>query len=88
MHRYYFKRPGNKQKNYLRTDRRFFTDRTVTESKLIEAGRKCEQGLLAGAGIGLNSFTLEIRYETGNGMSGYELSSSVRRGYLLLVYRF
>ncbi len=76
------------KKNYLCTDRRFFTDRTITESKVIEAERKYEQGLLTGAGIGLNSFTLGIRYETGNGMPGYELSSSVRRGYLLPVYRF
>ena len=62
--------------------------RSVRDVALKDA-RKYEQGLIFGSGVKYDRFSLEARYERGNGMSQYlNLRSLTERYYLLLGYRF
>lgn len=58
-------------------------------SNALTSTKKYEQGFLAGAGINYNKLSLELRYETSNGMSKYTaLKSEVKRIFFLFGYRF
>lgn len=62
---------------------------TIVEGSVLYETRKYEQGLILGTGIKYNRFSLELRYEKGNGMSKYQdLKSLTKRYFLLLGYRF
>lgn len=61
----------------------------LTEQKALNDTRKFENGWIFGIGAKHNRFSFEVRYENGNGMSEYQtLSSSTKRYYFLLGYRF
>ncbi|MCF2447229.1 PorT family protein [Dyadobacter sp. CY345] len=78
------------ESNTFRTETTFFSDKgRVTTGKALESVRKYEQGLLAGVGVTIKKYSLEARYERGNGMSAYQgLNSLAQRFYLLLAYQF
>lgn len=62
---------------------------TTKQEKAIDDVRNIETGLLLGLGGGYKKFSLEFRYEIGNGISPYlDLSSKVKRFYALLAYHF
>jgi hypothetical protein len=77
------------EKNSLRTVTNFYSDKgRVTDTKAIVEARKYEQGLLFGIGGTSGKFSLEARYELGNGMSPFSsLKTTARRYYGLLAYR-
>lgn len=75
--------------NYKRIESKFFALDSVVEGLALDDTRKCEQSLVLGTGVKYGRFSLEIRYENGNGMSKYTtLSSSTSRYNFLLGYRF
>ena len=75
------------QTNEKHTDLHF--SNTSKDEQAINETRSFETGLLLGIGGGYQKFSLEVRYEIGNGMSPYlDLSSKVKRIYALLAYRF
>ena len=75
--------------NYRKEESKFYTTDRVVEELALSETRKYEQGFVFGTGIKYNRFSLELRYERGNGMSKYSaLNSSTKRYYLLLGYRF
>jgi hypothetical protein len=77
------------EKNTNRKISNYYTIITDTEVKALADSRKYEQGLLIGVGIKYQSFSLESRYERGNGMSEYSrLNSTVNRFHLILGYAF
>jgi hypothetical protein len=78
-----------REKNKERNEYKSSAYTLVHDGKLVGSTRKYEQGLVLGIGAGFGKFTVELRREVSNGMSGYvELSSKVRRNSLLLTYRF
>jgi hypothetical protein len=77
------------EKNYKKTEKKFFSTETVEEGKALDDTRKYEFGFISGLGTKFRKLSFEIRYEWGNGMSEYtELTSSTNRFYFLLGYRF
>ncbi|MEH0155621.1 hypothetical protein V6R21_15850 [Limibacter armeniacum] len=63
------------------------TEDTETE-KAVEDFRKYEQGLLAGIGVKYQKFSIDLRFENGNGFSEYKLlETKLNRYQLLLGYR-
>lgn len=75
--------------NYKKEETKYYSRETLVEEPAIDKTRKYEQGYLLGIGIKYNKFSFEIRYEKGNGMSGYKtLVSATNRYYFLLGYRF
>lgn len=75
--------------NYKKRVSKFYTTERVVEQSALNDARKYEQGLIIGTGVKYNSFSIEIRYEKGNGMSNYtQLKSSTTRYFFLLGYRF
>ena len=75
--------------NYKKKESKFYTTDRVVEELAINDTRKYEQGFILGTGLKFDKFSLEIRYEKGNGMSEYTaLHSSTKRYYFLLGYRF
>jgi hypothetical protein len=75
--------------NYKKKESKFYTTERDVEELALNDTRKYEQGFILGTGLKYNSFSLEIRYEKGNGMSEYMvLNSSTKRIYFLLGYRF
>ncbi|MBK6263962.1 hypothetical protein JKA74_02845 [Marivirga sp. S37H4] len=77
------------EKNYKKIDSKLYASERVVEESALEGSRRYEQGYILGTGIKHNKLSFEIRYEGGNGMSGYaNLSSSTKRYFLLLGYKF
>lgn len=76
--------------NSRRKETYFFADQgSITEDKAVAFVRKHEEALLLGVGGIVKKYSLEIRYEAGNGMSGSNnLKSPVKRIHFLLGYRF
>jgi len=80
---------GIKEKNYKKQEINFFGNERVVEEKAIDQSRKYEQSYILGVGLKHKEFSLEVRYERGNGMSEFvRLSSATKRTYLLLGYSF
>lgn len=75
--------------NYRRKEIKFHSTDRIVEELAIEKTRKNEQGFILGTGLSYNKFSLEIRFEIGNGMSNHwTLISTTKRFYFLLGYRF
>jgi len=61
---------------------------TIVESKLLESVRKLESGFNIGLGAEFKKYSIEIRYEHGNGMSDYwDLNSPVNKFFFLFGYQ-
>ncbi|SEI43498.1 hypothetical protein SAMN04487995_0702 [Dyadobacter koreensis] len=78
------------ESNTARVETTFFSDKgRVTTGQALGSVRKYEQGLLGGVGAAMRKYSLEVRYERGNGMSAYQgLNSLAQRFYILLAYQF
>ena len=75
--------------NYRRTETKLYSTERVREEAALADSRRHEQGFLGGLGAQFGRFSLEARYERGNGMSAYTgLRSLTHRYYTLLGYRF
>lgn len=75
--------------NYLNKERVLFGVSTFNEGKAIEESKRYEIGYLVGLGaIFNNKYSLEFRFELGNGMSANQgLNSFVNRYFLLFAYK-
>lgn len=72
-----------------RKDEIYFFNTRVATGKALEEVRKYEQGYFLGLGGKYKNYSIEMRYETGTGMSKMSsLSSSTNRYAILLGYRF
>lgn len=68
---------------------KFHTQETTEKDVALEDTRQHEMGLIIGLGLKARRYSLETRFETGNGMSKFvDLTGATRRIYLLLGYRF
>lgn len=77
------------EKNTARTISTFYTIKSVYEGKAIADTRKWELGFLCGAGAKYKRFSLEFRYESGNGMSDRpNIVVTANRYSFLLGFRF
>lgn len=75
--------------NYKKKESRTNTIERVVEETALNSTRKHEQGLLLGTGIKYSKYSLELRYERGNGMSDFSALNSITKSYyILLGYRF
>lgn len=75
--------------NYKHEEIKFYTTEKIVEGNAIDDTRNHEQGYIFGSGIKYKNYSLEMRYEKGNGMSTLQtLNSSTRRYYLLFGYSF
>ncbi|TKG93784.1 hypothetical protein EYV94_16195 [Puteibacter caeruleilacunae] len=69
--------------------RTYYSSVTERDGEAIPETRKYQQGLVFGAGVIHKDLSLEMRYESTNGMSDYtNLGSSTKHISLLLGYRF
>jgi hypothetical protein len=76
-------------KNYKREVSKLFALETTKIGKAIDETKKHELGYVAGLGVKLKKYSIEARYERGNGISNYKtLGSPTNRCYLLFGYRF
>jgi len=77
------------EKNYRKVETKFYTTERVYEGVAIEDTRKHEQGYFAGIGTKYNNFSLELRYERGNGMTKQvSINASTERYCCLIGYKF
>lgn len=61
----------------------------IEEAKGLDDARTYEQGLIFGAGTQFKKYSIDLRYENGNGMSKISaLNSQTNKFYLLLGYQF
>lgn len=75
--------------NYRKEEIKFYTTQRIVEGEAIQYVREHEQGYVVGMGVKHDKFSLELRYEAGNGMSELQdLASKTRRYYLLFGYKF
>jgi hypothetical protein len=75
--------------NYKKKESKFYSTDSVIEELALDDTRKHERGFILGTGVKYGKFSLEIRYEKGNGISEYSaLNSLTKRYYFLLGYRF
>lgn len=78
-----------KEQNYKKQEINFFGNERVVKEKGLDRSRKYEQSYLIGTGLKYNKFSLEVRYEGGNGFSDFvNLSSPTKRINILLGYLF
>ncbi len=78
-----------KEVNHAIVETRLTSEPKMTEEKAIEDTRKYEQGFLLGLGLLYKKYSVEFRYEGGNGILQLtHLSSSTYRYNVLLGYRF
>ena len=76
------------QNKRIRESKFYSAERTET-LKVLNDTRKYEQGILFGLGTIYKKYSLEVRYERGNGMSEYSgLNSLTERCFILVGYRF
>ncbi len=75
--------------NTRKKDSHFYGVVTTDEVKGLDDARKYEQGFIVGLGSQFNKFSVDLRYENGNGMSKISaLNSKTTKFYFLLSYRF
>ena len=80
---------GFNETNYLHQEITFFTTFNTEEGKALNEMRKYEFGYILGVGTKYKRFSVEYRYEIGNGMSEYVfLQSKTKRSFFLLGYTF
>lgn len=75
--------------NYRRRESKLYSSVSrVEEEKALDDIRRYEQGFLLGIGAKFKKYSVETRFEKGNGVSEYTaLRSSANRYYFLLSYR-
>jgi len=77
------------EKNYLKEETRFYSTITFKEGKALDNVWIYEFGLIGGLGIRFKMFSIEARYERGNGFSDYvSVRSSTNRFYFLMGWKF
>lgn len=77
------------ERNYQKTYSRIHSTERIRESEAIEEPRRHEHAFLIGAGAKYHKFSIEFRYENGNGMAmSSNLNSITKRYYVLGGYRF
>lgn len=77
-----------KETNIKKTETNSYFSEDVIHGPAITEIRKYEQSLVCGTGLEYGKFSVELRFEIGNGMSKYAtLKSTTKRYYLLLSYR-
>jgi hypothetical protein len=75
--------------NQKTQETKFYNTETTKIEEALSFTRNHEQGLLFGLGMKFKKYSLETRYELGNGMSNYtQLSSMTNRLYFYLGYSF
>jgi hypothetical protein len=75
--------------NYKRVESKFYSEERIQEGVAFEDTRKYEFGFDIGIGIKYKKYSMEIRYERGNGMSDImQLVSRTNNLFFLLGYRF
>lgn len=75
--------------NYRIEDFKYYSIERIEEREALESAKKFERGFVLGTGLQYKKFSLDLRYEAGNGMSRYiALDSFTKRYYLLVGYRF
>jgi hypothetical protein len=75
--------------NDIKKEKKFWDIETIEKDKAITDTRKYEQGLIFGLGSKFKKYSIEMRFERGNGMSKQtSLKSSTLRYYFFLAYRF
>jgi hypothetical protein len=80
---------GFNETNYLYQEITFYNSFRTEEGKALDDTRKMEYGYIFGAGAKFKKYSLEYRYEVGNGMSDYvNLGAKVKRSFFLLGYTF
>ena len=80
---------GLSETNNKRKEKQFYSSYTNDFSSALDDTKMWEMGLLFGVGGKIRQFSLEARYEHGNGMSAYSnMKSPTNRYYILLGYRF
>jgi len=76
-------------KDTWKAETTFSSTVTIQNFKALDSPRTYEQGFIFGAGARLKRFSLEIRFENGNGMtSATLLKSTVNRTGFIIGYRF
>lgn len=74
--------------NSKREEWTFYSSNGVDEEVAVGGARNNERGYILGTGLKFNQFSVEARYEKGNGMSSYVgLESITRRYFILIGYR-
>lgn len=77
------------EKNYQKRELKLYDTKILIEEKAIYNTRRHEQGYVIGTGVKYKAFSLEMRYEKGNGISeNINLGSSTKRYFLMLGYQF
>ncbi|MCW3117648.1 MAG: hypothetical protein JWM28_1730 [Chitinophagaceae bacterium] len=77
------------EKNEQKQITTVYTTETIKNGPALRDTRNYEQGYIIGLGTKYNHYSLEARFEKGNGMSSYSnLKSPTKRFYFLLGYRF
>lgn len=78
-----------KETNYKNTYTRFYTQESTKEEIAINDPKRYELGLIIGGGLKAGRFSMEARYEIGNGMSRVLAAMErTHRIFLLLGFRF
>lgn len=77
------------EKNYQKKDIMVYDTKIVVEGKAINNTRRYEQGYVVGTGLEYKAFSVEMRYENGNGISeNMNFSFSTNKYSLLFGYQF
>jgi len=75
--------------NYKIKETKFYTTNHLDEGEAIPFTRNHELSYILGTGLYFKRFSLEYRFEKGNGISNTtKISSKTNRNYLLLGFRF
>lgn len=75
--------------NYKMVKSKFYETEEISEGLALEDTRKYEQSYIVGSGAQYKNFSIDFRYEKGNGMSKYSaLNSRTNRYYCLVGFRF
>lgn len=80
---------GFNETNFLQKEIKFYAPVRIEESKALDETRKFERGYVLGGGTKYKRFSVEYRYEIGNGMSKYSfLGAKTKKSFFLLGYKF
>ncbi len=75
--------------NHQKEVSKFYTTETVKEGLALNSTRKYEQSYIIGLGTKYRNYSLEARFENGNGMSDYSnLRSTAKRIFFIIGYSF
>jgi hypothetical protein len=78
------------EKDDLRNEITYSSITTVTyRGDALDETKKHELGILLGSGIAYKKYSLDVKYERGNGLSKYVAVSSITNSFYFLVgYKF